>query len=170
MLSSMTTDDVLGKIALDPQGDILGTVVKVHLHPELKELQGITIDQGLFRPDLFVGIAFIKKFGIDAVLLTHRHYHAIKGKKVFSAQGKLLGTVSNVETAQGELIKITITKKKGMFKKEENTIPAKDIKEIGEVITLRRHSFPSNPFKKKEKNKENPQENETPITKEQHQT
>ena len=65
----LTSDDILGKQALDPDGGILGTVIKLHISNKTKQMTGITIDLGFMRPDLYVGINYVKHFGIDAILL-----------------------------------------------------------------------------------------------------
>ena len=41
-----TSDDILGKEAIDPDGTILGIVTKLHIGKDDKKVTGITIDMG----------------------------------------------------------------------------------------------------------------------------
>lgn len=135
---TITSDDILGKTAVDPYGALLGVVVKLHIDNENKTLSGITIDQGFTKPDLYVGMQHVKHFGTDAVLLKTMPYHRLKGLHVISAAGETLGIVSEVSLQEGILANITITKRAGNFKKTTAEVPASDIKEIGEAIILRK--------------------------------
>jgi sporulation protein YlmC with PRC-barrel domain len=139
-MESITSDDILGKTAVDPYGSLLGVVVKLHIDNKEKKLQGITIDQGFMKPDLFVGIDHVKQFGLDAILLRSIPYNQLEGKEVLDARGHVLGNIHKVLTNGPDLSSLVVRKKKGTFKSEEITIDAKEIKEIGETIILRRRS------------------------------
>ena len=139
-MGSTTSDDILGKVALDPLGNLLGTVVKLHLDNETKEVLGVTIDQGFVKPDLFVGIDHVRRFGIDAVMLNSMPFHLLKGKRVLSFKGEVLGTVVRVNADEGLLQSLVVSKKSGAFKKEEVVVEARDVKETGETIILRRRA------------------------------
>ncbi|MBN1275724.1 PRC-barrel domain-containing protein [Candidatus Woesearchaeota archaeon] len=138
MASSITSDDILGKTAVDPHGDLLGVVVKLHVDKHKKTLQGITVDQGFMKPDLFVGIEHVRSFGVDAVLLNKMPYHLLKGKQVLSGEGKLLGAVTTVLIEDGELRALMVSKKTGAFRKQEIEVSPDEIKEAGQNIILRR--------------------------------
>lgn len=137
-MESITSDDILGKTAVDPSGNLLGTVIKLHIDNGKKSLQGITIDQGFMRPDLFVGIEYIRRFGVDAVLVSRVPYNLLKGKRVLSAKGEVLGVVVQVMAEGHELRSLLVSRKTGAFKKEELTVDAKEIKEAGATILLRK--------------------------------
>lgn len=139
-MKSITSDDILGRTAVDPNGNLLGTVVKLHIDTNKKAIQGITVDQGLMKPDLFVGIDHVRRFGIDAVLLSSIPYNRLKGKRVLSVHGEVLGTVAQVLVDGPKLRALLVSRKVGAFKKEEVEIDAKEIKEIGQNIILRRNA------------------------------
>lgn len=136
MNDEITSDDILGKIALDPQGAKLGVVVKLHVNVARKEIQGITVDQGLMKPDLYVGLEHVRHFGVDAVLLKTIPYNRYKGLKVMTADGKNLGIVRVVDH-NGATLQRLIVGKKGKKSEETEVLPA-DIKEVGQTIILRK--------------------------------
>ena len=133
----ITSDDILGKTAVDPKGALLGTVIKLHIDPAKKLLIGITIDQGFVKPDLYVGIDHVKRFGQDAVLLATTPYQGLKGKKIYNLQGKLLGTVHQARIEEGILKELIIKQKASRFTYEDVHIDAKTIKEVGQTIILK---------------------------------
>ncbi len=94
--NSITSDDILGKEAVDADGEIIGIVVKLHISKEHKNLQGITIDQGFMKPDLFIGMHYVKNFGIDAIFLNRVPPNRFKGLYVYNHLGKVLGHVKTV--------------------------------------------------------------------------
>ncbi|MBW2982698.1 PRC-barrel domain-containing protein [Candidatus Woesearchaeota archaeon] len=135
-MASITSDDILGKKAIGPQGEILGVIVKLHIDQDSKAIQGITVDQGFFKPDLFMGIEHVKRFGIDAVLLSTSPYHLLKGLKVYDSDGSYYGVVKDVVVEEHKLSAIKVARKKGLKTSEED-IPAGRIKESGETVILR---------------------------------
>lgn len=137
-MESITTDDILGKTALDGHARVLGVVVKMHIDTEAKTILGITIDQGLTKPDLFVGLAHVKKFAKNAVFLHGLTFNALKGKNVISEDGERIGTVESVVHKNEQVVSITVNKKVGTFKSENTHYPASKIKEIGETIIVRK--------------------------------
>ena len=144
-----TSDDILGKEAIDPDGTILGIVTKLHIGKDDKKVTGITIDMGFMKPDLFVGVDYIKQFGIDAILLKKVPPHKFKGLSVMTSDGKPAGKIKDV-LLRGDQIKEFVVSSSRMFGKDY-TITFKDIKEIGEKIVLKSKNMPE---KKQGKNKE----------------
>jgi sporulation protein YlmC with PRC-barrel domain len=138
MTTAITSDDVLGRLALDPDGDILGVVTKLHLDAVGRNTLGITIDQGLLKPDLYVGIEHVKRFGVDAVLLKTIPYENLKGLPVIGIHGTPLGTVSKVIVEESVLKGLTVKRRKGMFGSESFDVTASDVKELGQNVILRR--------------------------------
>lgn len=130
-----TSDDILGKDAVDPDGTILGVVTKIHIGKEDKKVTGITIDMGFTKPDLYVGADYIKQFGVDAILLNKVPADKFKGLKVMTAEGKQIGKVKDVVIGKTN-VKEFIVSSNRMFGKDM-TISLKDIKEIGDKIILK---------------------------------
>jgi len=131
----ITSDDILGKEAVDPEGSILGVITKVHIDKNNMKVTGITIDMGLLKPDLFVGSKYIKYFGIDAVLLNKIPHDKFKGLKVLTEGGELIGKVKSIVTDKKRIKEFVIASKKiwdGPY-----AINYGDIKEIGDRIILK---------------------------------
>ncbi len=129
----ITSDDILGKEAVDSEGSILGVVIKLHIDD--KTVIGITVDQGLMKPDLFIGSDHIKRFGVDAVLLNSVPSETYKGLRVITALGKELGIVKDIRKKREKVISIIVIKT--AFSREEMVIPFKSIKTIGESVILK---------------------------------
>jgi sporulation protein YlmC with PRC-barrel domain len=130
----VTSDDILGKKAVDSAGEILGTVVKLHIDDQAKSILGITVDQGFLKPELYIGIEYVNKFGVDAILLNKPPLDKILGLQVYTISGKYVGIVSSFGTKGHELKTIEI--RKG-FNSARFRIGIKDIKEIGGSIIVK---------------------------------
>ena len=143
----ITSDDILGKEAIDPEGEYLGIVMKLHIDREKKTLLGITVDQGFMKPDLFVGLDYIERFGIDAVLINKIPVEKYIGLRVYDASGGYCGVIQELEEKGGHLEKICVKVKfaeNGKKKSSEKTlikIPMRDIAEIGHSILLKKSNY-----------------------------
>lgn len=133
-----TSDEILGKDVVDPNGAILGAMTKIHIDLDSKELIGITIDQGLFRPDLFVGIDFIDRFAVGVVFLNKVPTDTYKGLKVLTFEGKTIGVVNSVVVASGVLSELVVVPKSTQISKHNISIPVSDIEEIGFIVILKK--------------------------------
>ena len=130
---AITSDDILGREAIDPDGKVLGMVMKLHIDKEEKKLLGMTVDQGFMKPDLYVGIEHVRVFGVDAVFLRTAPVDKIKGKEVLTAEGKHIGNVKEVVLKGKKLSRIIVSH--GLSKEKE--IPLSDIKTIGTRVILK---------------------------------
>lgn len=132
---NITSDDILGKDAIDPEGSILGTITKVHIDTENFKVTGITIDMGLLKPDLFIGSKYIKNFGRDSVLLNKVPYEKYKGLQVLTEGGKIIGKVKQIIADDGRIKNFVVKSNKLIDGKY--LIDYKDIRHIGENIILK---------------------------------
>ena len=130
--SIITSDDILGKDVLDKSGDIIGVVQMIHIDKKSKQIIGITIDEGFLRPDLYIGINYIKKFGVDAIFLSIEPAQKFVGLKVFDSNGKERGKVTKVELARSKVKSLKI--KSGLKTIE---ISASKIKKIESSVLLK---------------------------------
>lgn len=135
---TITSDDILGKEAVDPNGAILGTVIKLHISDATKQIVGMTVDMGFAKPDLFVGVEFIKKFGVDAVLLNRMPTDKIKGLMVLSHDGEEVGTVKKVILYRTRIKELLVTAKEGFLTKHHFHIPENQIAKIGGSVILKK--------------------------------
>lgn len=130
----ITSDDILGKEVVAADGEIMGVVQKLHIDASTKEITGITIDEGFMKPDLFIGIQFIKKLGVDSLLVSIVPRQKFIGLEVFTSTGKSIGTVTEIETGKNNA-KIKKIKVKAGFSSKAYT--AKQIKLIGASVILK---------------------------------
>ncbi|MBR9691880.1 hypothetical protein GOV06_03770 [Candidatus Woesearchaeota archaeon] len=125
---TITSDDILGKDAVDLDGEILGVTTKLHIDKDSKKLVGITIDSGFMKPDLFIGINYIKNFGIDSVFLGKIPVSKYVGLQVLDSKGKLIGKVKKVHSKRNKVDSIEIS---------HGLISIHDIAEIGVSVILK---------------------------------
>lgn len=133
----ITSDDILGKDAVDPEGEIIGVVQKLHIDKEDKNIVGITIDEGFMKPDLFVGIDLIRTFGVDSILLKKSPVDKIKGLRVFDPDGKDVGFVASVIKGRSNNVKGIVVKNNILGK--NIMIDNSEIKQIGFNVILKRN-------------------------------
>jgi sporulation protein YlmC with PRC-barrel domain len=129
----ITSDDILGKEAVDPEGQILGVVMKLHIDKESKKMVGLTIDQGFMKPEMFIGLSYIKNFGIDSVFLNRVPVDKFKGIEVMTAEGEILGKVKAVKAERHKVQEITVAKGMKTF-----SVPASSIDQIGSSVILKK--------------------------------
>ena len=131
----ITTDDILGKPAIDTDGQILGTVTKVHINKDSMKLVGMTVDQGFMKPELFIGLHYVKNFGIDAVFLNRVPTDKFRGLEVMTSSGELVGKVKSVKAQRHRVQEITVVGK-GVLGKIF-VIKASDIETISSSVILK---------------------------------
>jgi len=136
----ITSDDILGKEAVDPEGSILGVITKVHIDKKSMKVTGVTIDMGLLKPDLFVGAKYLKHLGADTVLLKRVPHDKYRGLKVLTEGGEIIGKVKHIVTDRKKIKEFVISTKK--LWDSHYSVTYKDIKEIGDSIILKSGSKP----------------------------
>jgi sporulation protein YlmC with PRC-barrel domain len=137
MSDIITGDDILGKEAVDPTGGILGVVTKLHINKDLKKMTGITIDMGFWKPDLYIGMNNIKRFGVDAVLLHKVPMDKLVGLRVLTMNGQIVGKVKEIEVKKNKIKELVVSVNKTLEPKGYIKISAGEIKNIGASILLK---------------------------------
>jgi sporulation protein YlmC with PRC-barrel domain len=127
----LTSDDILGKDVLDPEGDVLGVVSKLHLKDDPYTVTGITVDQGFGYPELFVGMNHVERVGIDAIFLGARPLMNLTDRSVYDKTGAYIGEVEDVEMLDEENA-VIIVRGEG----ERRSISKDRIREKGDVIIV----------------------------------
>ena len=137
----ITSGDILGKEAVDPEGSILGVITKVHIDKRTMKVTGITIDMGLLKPDLFVGSKYLKHLGADTILLKRVPHDKYRGLRVLTEGGELIGKVKHIIVTDRKKIKEFVVSTKKLWD-SHYSITYRDIKEIGDSIILKTGSKP----------------------------
>ena len=135
--SIITSDDILGKETVDAEGEILGVVAKLHIDKSTKKMLGITIDQGFMKPDLYIGMHHVKTFGIDAIFISRTPPDKYKGLKVLTNEGKLIGTVKEVNTKR-QKIESMVCRPTGISFNNDFIIAPSQIEEMGISIVMKK--------------------------------
>ncbi len=135
-METITSDDILGKMALDPSGDIVGIITEIHIDKNSKLITGISVDQGFMKPSLFIGLNHIQKFGVDAIFLKKIPFEKIKGLNILNYKGDFLGFVDDVIIKRHKIKEIVA--KKSKMSQEFVIIPSAHIKEVDNEIILKK--------------------------------
>lgn len=138
-LNIITCDDILGKEVIDPEGEVLGIAIKLHIDKIKMEIVGITIDQGFMKPELYVGLEYIKKIGNSALFLKEVPLHKIKGMDVITEDGNYIGVVKDVVVENKKIKLIKVLEKKGIVPKLRE-LNNSDIKEIKASVILKKNT------------------------------
>lgn len=134
----VTSDDILGREAVDPDGKVLGIITKLHINRTSKKILGISVDQGFMKSELFIGIDYINRFGIDAIFLNTIPFDKYIGAEVRDDKGELIGHITEVHTQRKKIYEIVLKAQnsekihKGLY-----SINAAHIRSIGDVIVLK---------------------------------
>lgn len=143
----ITSDDILGKDVIDSDGEIIGVSTKIHIDNKNKIIIGLTIDQGFMKPDLYIGLEYIRTFGVDSILLNTSPKSKVRGLNVLNSSGKKIGYVIDVSSiGKTNRIKGIIVKEKALSK--PFLIKSRDVKEIGYSVILR-HDWIKEAYNKK---------------------
>ena len=133
----ITSDDILGKDVIDSDGEIVGVSTKIHIDNRSKQIIGLTIDQGFMKPDLYVGLEYIRTFGVDSVLMNTSPKSKVRGLNVLDSFGKKVGYVVDVVSiGNTNRIKGVVVREKALSR--PFVIKSSDIKEIGYSVILKR--------------------------------
>ncbi len=131
----ITSDDILGRDAVDPEGEFLGIVMKLHIDRTRKILVGITIDQGFMRPDLYIGIEYVEKFGVDAVFLNRIPFEKYTGLTVYNPDGTKAGIISSLDCNDTTIKRIFVKSRR----KEPVAVSSRNVSSIGSSVILKHH-------------------------------
>ncbi len=125
---------ILGHKVLSKGGTIIGKVAEIRIHPYDLNVEGILIFRGPLKKRVYIGKHYFSHISHDALLLNVELSLLLKGKKVITSQGIVLGRVKEV------LRKGTTNDLQGVvvypFLKHKEIIPRSAIKSIGASIIL----------------------------------
>ena len=139
-MAVITSDDILGKEAIGPDGKVMGVVTKLHIDDRTKRTVGITVDLGMLSPDIYIGIDNVRLFGKDAIMMKRLPTSFYKGMDVFSRTGTIVGRVKDIVEKDGRLDAISIlpSGSRSSSKKHWRSIAISEISEIGASMILKK--------------------------------
>ncbi len=126
---------VVGVRVLTEKGLRVGRVSQIRIHPESKSLEGILVRRGLFRESLFIGRVYFDPLSSEAIILNIEPSILLKGKKVVTYDGEVIGKVKDV----GRMGKTNALKNLVVhsFWRGTFTISAGSIKVLGKTVMLK---------------------------------
>lgn len=132
----ITSDDILGKDVIDSDGEIVGVSTKIHIDNKNQQIIGLTIDQGFMKPDLYIGLEYIRTFGVDSILLNTSPKSKVRGLNVLDSYGKKIGyAIDVISVGKTNRFKGVVVKEKAISK--AFMVKSSDIKEIGYSVILK---------------------------------
>ena len=120
---------IKGAKVLSKGGKVIGRVAEIRINPHTTQPQGVLVKRGLGEIPLYIGRSYFAHLSYESIILNMEPSILIKGKRVITTQGKILGTVREVirkektNDVTGIIVKSPLTRKA--------LIPHSEIKLIG---------------------------------------
>jgi sporulation protein YlmC with PRC-barrel domain len=123
----------VGKKVLTNKGHEIGTVKKIHIHPDKLTIEGITINRGLLKEEDYIGKDYIKSLNRQGAMLTITPTKDIKGMAVYDSDGNNIGKVKEVNRSKktNNIVSVIVKRDEGDLE-----ILKSSIKEIGKSVML----------------------------------
>jgi sporulation protein YlmC with PRC-barrel domain len=125
---------LIGSQVISKNGLIVGKISEVRVLPEKISIEGIVVGRGLLNKKLYFNSNYINQITSDAVILNIDPTELLKGMKVLTFEGEIIGNVKMV-IRKGTLNDIDKLIVSALWRKRA-IIPSSAIKKIGESIFL----------------------------------
>jgi sporulation protein YlmC with PRC-barrel domain len=102
--------NIIGTKVLTNDGNAIGKVRAIHVHPQELTIEGIQVDTGWFEIDQYIDTNYIQSMTGDAVVLKMTPVTKLVGLNVYDALGKDIGKVINVHRSRmtNKLLSVTV--------------------------------------------------------------
>ncbi len=124
-----------GKNVLSKGGKIIGKISEIRINPYNLKIEGILIKRDIFRKPLYIGKGYFSHLSHDSVILNIELSPLIKGRKVITSEGKIIGKVKEV-LRKGDSNEIEGLTVRSMFSRKF-ILPSSAIKYIGKSVVLK---------------------------------
>ncbi|MEK6918623.1 MAG: PRC-barrel domain-containing protein [Nanoarchaeota archaeon] len=124
---------VLGKHAVSKGGTIIGRVNQIRINKETSEIEGVVISRGLFKKPVYVGRSYFDTISHEAIILNVELSLLLRGKKVITLDGKVIGSVTKINR-KGNTNDFDSIIVRSLWKKF--LIPKGEIKEMSSSVIL----------------------------------
>ena len=132
---ALDSQKVLGKKILAKSGKVIGNIVDIQIHPKALNVLGVTVRN--WTSKYYFGKSYFGRITQDSVILNIDPSIFVKGKNVFTYDGKLIGKVSIVvRNGNTNAIKEIIIK---AFLKKDLVIPNAMIHFVNKSVILVKH-------------------------------
>jgi len=131
---TLNSSTLIGLKVLAKSGLIVGRLREVRLDVFTNKVEGFIVSRGLKRP-IYIGREYVNKVSSSAVILNMVPNIFLKGKKVISGKGKVIGIIREVNRRNNTNVLISIVVRS--FFKKDLVINSNAIKTIGKSIVLK---------------------------------
>ncbi|MFH1850670.1 MAG: PRC-barrel domain-containing protein [archaeon] len=97
---TIDVSQIIGEQVLTSAGKNLGKVKSVHIHPKDLTVEGIVLDQGMFKVDQYFDAGYIETLNLKGVVLKIEPIDEFVGKEVFDPTGKKIGKVTGINKSK----------------------------------------------------------------------
>lgn len=128
---------ILWSRVLSKNGFRVGWVKSVQMNPDKVAVEGIVVSRGAFHKSLYIGKEYIDHLSDEAVILTIDPPMLLKGKKVVTYEGEVVGKVKEVmrKGTSSDVESILVHS----FGRGSFTVPVNAVKSGGQSIILRQN-------------------------------
>jgi sporulation protein YlmC with PRC-barrel domain len=134
---TVMAQDVAGQKVIDNSGKNIGTIRSIHFDPKTLMIQGVTIDNGLFKGKDYVGVNYISSLTQEGAVLNTIPLTQYIGMEVFDSEGKRVGTVKEVSRVKKTNNLLSLTIDRGIMM-EDKIVTYSAVKEVGKNIVLKK--------------------------------
>ena len=131
---TLNASNLIGLKVLAKSGLIVGRLREVRLDVSTNKVEGFIVSRGLKKP-LYIGREYVNKVSSSAIILNMMPNVFLKGKKVISAKGKVIGTIKKINRRNNTNVLINIIVHS--FLRKDLVIPSNAIKTVGKSIVLK---------------------------------
>ncbi len=133
--STIYLNNLIGAQVIASNGIVIGTVSHVTLSRKKMQLEGIVVvSRNLFQSSLYIDRTYFQKLSTAAIVLTIEPSVLLKGRKVITFEGQIVGKVTNVkrEEQTNEIKTLNVKPKL----RKPFTLSPENVKYFGKSIIL----------------------------------
>lgn len=135
MHQTVETSRIVGKKVMSRDGNKVGTIEAIHIHPQKLTIEGIRVDTGIFGMDEYIGKNYIDSLTNQGAVLRIVPIRNFVGLPVHDSTGRKIGKVKRIERSRKTNNIVSMTVKRGLLKKDI-VFQRKHIRDIGKSVML----------------------------------
>lgn len=131
---TLNAKKIQGARVISKRGVVIGKVSEIRINPSRKSIEGILISRGIFSKPIYVGASYIENVSEDGILIGIFPSVLLKGRKVMTSQGEIIGRVKKVlrKEHSNEIKEFVVRPLIGRAK----NVSINQVKLLGETIIL----------------------------------
>lgn len=126
---------IIGSKVLTERGIPIGRVLQLRIAPNMKNIEGILVKRGIFKPLVFFGATYLDKLTPQGIILNIEPVMLLKGRKVITYEGEVIGFIREiVRFGNTNDIKALVVHS---FLRGTFNVPVTEVKSLGKSIILK---------------------------------